>query len=151
MSVLFRLAVDAAQGVIMSLTNERRQTLIAQAQAARTQAYAPYSRYPVGAALLAADGQVFTGCNVENATYGATICAERTAVVKAVSEGVRAFTAIAIVTRNGGSPCGICRQTLFEFAPEMTVIMADETGAITHEGPLADLLPLGFGPQHLAE
>jgi len=132
-----------------ALTEEMRRRLIATAQDARLKAYARYSNYQVGAALLAEDGTIHTGCNVENVTYGATICAERTAVVKAVSEGARRFTAIAIVTVNGGSPCGICRQVLFEFSPEMTVIMADTEGRITHEGPLSDLLPLGFRPGDL--
>ncbi len=133
----------------MALTEELRRRLIAIAQEARLKAYAPYSHYQVGAALLAEDGTIYTGCNVENVTYGATVCAERTAVVKAVSEGARRFEAIAIVTVNGGSPCGICRQTLFEFSPALTVIMADTDGRITHEGPLADLLPLGFRPDDL--
>lgn len=133
----------------MPLNDEQRQQLIAAAQVARQRAYAPYSNYLVGAALLGADGTVFTGCNVENSSYGATICAERTAVVKAISEGVREFVAIAVVTANGGSPCGICRQVLYEFSPQMTVLMADEVGAIRHEGPLDDLLPLGFSPSDL--
>lgn len=123
--------------------------LVATAISASEYAYIPYSKYPVGAALLADDGTVFTGCNVENATYPATICAERTALVKAVSEGHQSFTAIAVVTRDGGSPCGICRQMMYEFAPNMTVIIADVTGKIHHTMPLSDLLPHGFGPSHL--
>lgn len=134
----------------MSLSQETRQKLIAAAQKARQYAYAPYSNYHVGAALLASDGTVFTGCNVENATYGATVCAERTAVFKAVSEGVREFQAIVVATSNGGSPCGICRQVLYEFAPDITVIMVDDTGTVRHEGSLHDLLPLGFSPDDLA-
>lgn len=133
----------------MSVKEETRQHLTQLAIEARQQAYAPYSNYLVGAALLAADGTVFTGCNVENATYGATICAERTAVVKAVSEGVREFEAIVIATANGGSPCGICRQVMYEFAPDLTVIMIDSEGRVTHEGSLRDLLPLGFRPSDL--
>ncbi len=133
----------------MPLDEPVRRALIAAAQEVRLRAYAPYSNYRVGAALLLPDGRIVTGCNVENATFGATICAERTAVVKAVSEGERHFVAVAVVTANGGSPCGICRQVLYEFAPELTVIMADEGGRIVHEGALYDLLPHGFGPAHL--
>ncbi|MCZ7545839.1 MAG: cytidine deaminase [Anaerolineae bacterium] len=132
-----------------TLTAEARARLVAAATQARERAYAPYSNYRVGAALLGAGGKVYTGCNVENATYGATICAERTAVVKAVSEGERAFVAIAIVTADGGTPCGICRQTLFEFAPDLHVIIADPDGHIRSEYALAALLPDGFGPANL--
>ncbi len=135
----------------MPLTDDIRQRLIAAAQQARQRAYAPYSGYRVGAALLTASGDILTGCNVENATYGATICAERTAVVKAVSEGERAFQAIAVATANGGSPCGICRQVLHEFAPDLLVITVDEGGNVHYEGSLRGLLPLGFGPEDLAE
>lgn len=124
------------------------QALVEQAQAAREHAYAPYSSYRVGAALLAASGQVYTGCNVENAVYSETICAERTAVAKAVSEGERDFAAIAVVTRDGGAPCGSCRQVLYEFAPELIVLIADETGAV-RQTTAAQLLPDGFGPQNL--
>jgi len=102
--------------------------LIAMAAQARKAAYAPYSHYQVGAALLTASGQVFTGCNVENAAYGMTICAERTAAVKAVSEGEREFVAIAVVTADGGTPCGACRQVLAEFGPRMKVLVADANG-----------------------
>ena len=88
---------------------------------------------------------------IEIASYGATVCGERTAVFKAVSEGERDFQAIAVVTSNGASPCGICRQVLYEFGPQMIVIMADKDGQVTWEGPLTDLLPFGFGPKKLAE
>jgi cytidine deaminase len=124
--------------------------LIRAARNARTEAYAPYSKYRVGAALLTADGIVFAGCNVENAAYPATTCAERVAITKAVSEGHREFVAIAIATENGGSPCGICRQVMFEFAPEMAVIIADET-SIHQETTVAELLPHGFGPSCLPD
>lgn len=133
----------------MTLDDTTRQKLVKAAQAVRQNAYAPYSNYHVGAALLAEDGSIFTGCNVENATYGATICAERTAIVKAVSEGVRTFRAIVVMTSNGGSPCGICRQTLFEFSQDMAVILVDEDEQIVYEGTAQDLLPLGFSPDKL--
>lgn len=133
------------------LTDQIRQRLIEAAADARAQAYVPYSHYPVGAAILTASGEVVSGCNVENATFGATICGERTAAVKAVSQGEREFRVIAVVTSNGASPCGICRQFLYEFGPEMTVILADAQGDVSWEGPLSDLLPLGFGPKKLAE
>jgi cytidine deaminase len=134
-----------------SLTDDIRRSLIEQATAAREKAYVPYSEYPVGAAILTASGAVYTGCNIEIASYGATSCGERTAAFKAVSEGERQFRAVAVVTSNGAAPCGICRQVLYEFGPDMIVIMADPEGAITWEGPLTALLPYGFGPQKLAE
>lgn len=124
------------------------QKLVEAAREAREKAYAPYSHYSVGAALLANDGTVYTGCNIENAAYPATVCAERVALFKAVSEGVKDFKSIAIVTRNGGSPCGICRQALNEFAPNLKVILAD-MDRITAEYTLDELLPAGFSPQHL--
>ena len=123
--------------------------LIQAAIAASANAYIPYSNYRVGAALLCADGEVYTGCNVESASYTPTICAERTALVKAISDGQHDFSAVAVVTRDGGSPCGVCRQLLFEFSPEMTVIMADLDGLVRQRVTLADLLPLGFGPANL--
>lgn len=131
------------------VSHDERRRLIDLAVAAQKRAYAPYSNYAVGAALLVPDGRVFDGCNVENAAYPATICAERTAVVKAVSEGVRDFDAIAIVTADGGSPCGICRQVLNEFAPHIWVIVATADGSVVYEMSLNDLLPKGFGPANL--
>ncbi len=120
--------------------------LVKAAQEMLKYAYAPYSKFLVGAALLGRDGRVFTGCNVENASYGATNCAERTAVFKAVSEGCREFLAIAIVSSSGRYtyPCGICRQVLSEFAPGITVILYDdEKGILTAE--LEELFPDSFG------
>lgn len=128
---------------------ETQARLIAAAIAVADHAYVPYSHYPVGAALLASDGRIYTGCNVENATYPASICAERTALVKAVSEGVREFEMIVVVTQTAGSPCGICRQMLYEFAPQLRVLIADMTGMVHHDVNLADLLPLGFNADDL--
>jgi cytidine deaminase len=125
------------------------QELVQLAVAASKHAYIPYSGYAVGAALQASDGTIYGGCNVENATYSPTICAERTALVKAVSEGRRQFDAIAVVTKDGGSPCGTCRQTLYEFAPRLRVIIADFEGHVRFDGPLAELLPLGFTNESL--
>lgn len=108
-------------------------------------AYAPYSKFKVGAALLCRDGSVYTGCNIENATYGATNCAERTAVFKAVSEGKRDFKAIAITSSGKGLtfPCGICRQVLSEFSPEIKVILEDDKGEL-RTFMLPELLPHSF-------
>ncbi len=117
---------------------------------ARRKAYAPYSHYKVGAALLGKSGKVYTGCNVENASYGHTICAERTAVVKAVSEGETEFEAIAVVTKNSGSPCGACRQVLSEFAPSLIVYIADKDGEF-RTTTLKDLLPDSFTSDHLVD
>ena len=133
----------------MSLPAEAE--LIQAALAASEHAYIPYSNYRVGAALLTNDGEVYAGCNVESASYTPTICAERTALVKAISEGRRDFSAVAVVTRDGGSPCGVCRQLLFEFSPGMQVIMADLQGNVHQRVTLAELLPLGFGPANLKE
>ena len=132
------------------------QSLIRQALAAREFAYTPYSHFQVGAALLAQNGKVYTGCNIENAGYTPTNCAERTALFKAVSEGERQFSAIAIVGSMQGTvnalvtgPCGVCRQALYEFGgPALTVIMAktEDDYIVT---TLGELLPYGFGPANL--
>jgi len=121
------------------------ETLLSLAREAMKRSYSPYSHYPVGAALLAADGRIFTGCNIENASFGATICAERTAMVKAVSEGAREFETIAIATGNTpGWPCGICRQFMSEFAPNLRVIVTWGDGAHVEESTLQQILPHQF-------
>lgn len=126
------------------LTNEIRQELIQRALDAWSRAYAPYSEYSVGAAVLTVSGKIFDGVNVENAVYPLTLCAERVAVFKAVSEGERSFQAIAVVTKNGGTPCGSCRQVLAEFGMETTVLIADLQGNLLQELTVADLLPNAF-------
>lgn len=125
------------------MTTMTATELLEHARIARQQAYAPYSNYWVGAALLATDGSVIYGCNVENASYPATICAERVALGAAVAQGKREFQAIAVVTRNGGSPCGICRQVMAELAPTMTVYIGDEDGLV-QTTTVAELLPDAF-------
>ena len=126
------------------------QALVNLAFTMLERSYAPYSHFPVGAALLCADGTVFTGCNVENAAYGSCICAERTALVKAVSEGRRDFVTLAVVGRGEDYcwPCGACRQMLFEFAPDLTVLAARGDGKFVRVS-LSELLPHGFGPSSL--
>ena len=127
------------------------QELVRLAFSMHAHSYVPYSHFPVGVALLCADGTVFTGCNVENAAYGDTICAERTALVKAVSEGRRTdFVAIAIAGQGGDYcwPCGSCRQMLYEFAPDLRVLAARGDGQF-QTASLRELLPHGFGPSHL--
>jgi cytidine deaminase len=123
--------------------------LIAQALEARTHSYSPYSQYAVGAALLTADGEYIQGCNVENSSYGLTLCAERAAIMAAVSQGKKEFEAIAIATKDGGAPCGACRQVLNEFNPQMQVITVNEEGKITQQTTLDKLLPQAFGPHNL--
>ncbi len=126
------------------------RALISAALEVRKRAYAPYSGFPVGAALLAADGRVFTGCNVETASYGLTMCAERVALFKAVSEGAREFVAIAIACGEGPcAPCGACRQVLNEFSPDLEVIMTDAQGRKVRREKLSALLPAAFGPRDL--
>lgn len=124
--------------------------LVKKARQAMVHAYVPYSKFRVGAALLSADGRVFTGCNVENASYGLSMCAERNVLAKAVSEGYRDFEAIAIVadTKEPIRPCGACRQVLSEFSPRMRVIMARGTGGNTVVR-LDHLLPASFGARQL--
>jgi cytidine deaminase len=126
-------------------------TLLDQARTARERAHVPYSRFPVGAALLTEDGRVFTGCNVENASYGLTVCAERVAVFKAVSEGVHEFRAIAVIGPEDDlpcSPCGACRQVLHEFNPEMRVITPSGSGS-SRVWTVNELLPHAFGAERM--
>lgn len=131
------------------LTNELRETLIMRAIAARKDAYAPYSQYAVGAALLTESGQIFDGVNIENAVYPLTICAERVAIFKAVSQGEKSFKAIAVVTKNGGTPCGSCRQVMAEFGLDTLVLIAKSDGTLIREQTVAELLPGAFGPADL--
>ena len=131
------------------LNKQQRDELLAAAKKARANAYAPYSKYHVGAALMTSSGAIYTGSNVENAAYPDSICAERVAIFKAVSEGQREFQAIAVVTRDGGTPCGSCRQVLAEFSPGALVLVANQAGKVVREGTVADLLPGAFGPDNL--
>lgn len=127
-----------------------REELKAAAIAMTERSYCPYSHFPVGAALECADGSVFTGCNIENAAYSPTMCAERVAVGKAVSEGHRDFVRIAVAGRceDYCVPCAVCRQVLYEFAPDMEVISLNGKGEELAL-PLRKLLPHGFGPEYL--
>jgi len=119
------------------------EELISKATEARELAYAPYSKYRVGSAVLASDGRICTGCNVENASYPACVCAERVALTSAVAAGHRDFVAIAVVTRDGGTPCGICRQVMAELGSDMTVYIANADGTYRTTSVQA-LLPDAF-------
>ena len=129
----------------MVITAEQKAELLRRAGEARRRAYAPYSGYPVGAAVLAGSGQVYAGANVENAAYPSGICAERSAMFTAVSQGERKILAVVVVNASGGSPCGGCRQVLSEFGPQAHVIVADGEGRIVLETVLDELLPHAFG------
>ncbi len=133
----------------MSISDPQRNELAQRALAAREHAYAPYSRYAVGAAILGASGEIYEGVNVENAVYPVSMCAERTAVFKAVSHGERDFRAIAVATINGGSPCGSCRQVLSEFGEDIVVIQVNSDGEIVRQMTVKQLLPDAFGPADL--
>lgn len=123
--------------------------LIQAAREARLRAHAPYSGFPVGAALLCDHGEVFLGCNVENASFSLTICAERVAAVAAVAAGQRMWTAIAIVSSGGVPPCGACRQFLAEFASELRVLCVDASASNRREYTLSQLLPQAFDREAL--
>lgn len=132
------------------LTEAERSQLVAAAIAVRENAYAPYSKFTVGAALLTIDDQTFTGSNVENASYGLGICAERSAFVAAVSAGHREFRAIAISSKGGVSPCGACRQFMGEFGLGLQVLAIDvDNPELLREWELKALLPEAFSSQHL--
>jgi cytidine deaminase len=133
----------------MSITKQEKQALIDLANTARQRAYAPYSKYPVGSALRTKTGRLYTGVNVENAAYPQTMCAERIAIFKAVSEGEKDFEVITVVTDNGGSPCGGCRQVMAEFGLDTIVILADGTGKLVKETTVRELLPEAFTPDRL--
>ena len=133
----------------MNLTNEECQALIDFANEARKRAYAPYSNYRVGSALRTKSGRIYTGVNVESAAYPTTMCAERVAIYKAVSEGEREFDVISVVTDNGGSPCGGCRQVMAEFGLETVVLIANGDGKLLMETTVGNLLPMAFTPGSL--
>ena len=126
-------------------TQEQIDTLAAAAIAVRSKAYAPFSKFYVGAAILDNEGRVFSGVNVENSSYGLTICAERTAAGAAITAGAKEFVAIAIATPGAAAPCGACRQFLYEFGPQCTVLLVDsETHQVARRAKLDELLPNGF-------
>ncbi len=133
----------------MTLTKQEKQALIDLANTARQRAYAPYSNYPVGSSLRTKTGRVFTGVNIENASYPQTMCAERVAIFKAVSEGEKEFEVITVVTNNGGSPCGGCRQVMAEFGLDTIVLMADGNGKLVKQTTVRELLPEAFTPEKL--
>ena len=135
----------------MTLTDEKRDQLSKMALEARLLAYAPYSNYQVGAAILTKSGEIFTGVNVENAAYPVTMCAERAAVFSAVSAGHREFEAIAVATANGGTPCGSCRQVLSEFGLDIDVMLVDEGGNLIQQNTVRDLLPGAFQKNDLLD
>jgi cytidine deaminase len=135
--------------MIRMLTDELRQKLVETARTIRRWAYAPYSGYAVGAALLTESGRIYEGVNIENAAYPTSICAERVAVFKAVSEGERRIIAIAVATSNGGTPCGSCRQVLAEFGLDTIVLVVDGDGKVVQEATVLNLLPGAFTPADL--
>jgi len=136
--------------MIKFLSNDKYENLIKLAHLVRKKAYAPYSKFYVGTAILAENGKIFLGCNVENAAYGETICAERVAVTKAISEGVKNFLAIAVATNTtkDGWPCGSCRQVLFEFSPNIIVLASGVNGKMQIKN-LKELFPFSFGTINL--
>jgi cytidine deaminase len=134
------------------LTVKLKKALVDQACLYQKRAYIPYSHYAVGSAVLTEDGQIYGGANIENSAYPSGLCAERVAIFKAISEGHRQINAIAVVTSNGGSPCGACRQVMREFAAlDMPVILADEQGEIVFESTMDGILPRSFGPEDLVK
>ena len=126
------------------MNGNQREQLIVTASDARQRAYAPYSGFEVGAAVLSKSGEIFSGCNIENASYGLTICAERVAMATAVAAGYRDFAAIAVATSGGASPCGSCRQFLAEFCDDLPILLVNADDATVEETQLTDLLPRRF-------
>ena len=147
--IVLSFSFAAGAHAAVKLTKEKKQELIHHAAMAAKNAYAPYSHYHVGAAILTASGEIYSGCNIENASYSATICAERAAVFKAVSEKKKDWVAMALVTKNGGAPCGCCRQVINEFNPTLPIFIANEKEELVCETPLSSLLTHAFGPANL--
>ena len=142
-------AKSSSAALSAALTDKEKNELARSAKEASKKAYAPYSKCLEGAALLTQSGEVYSGANVENASYGLTICAERSAIFQAVNDGNREFKAIAISLKNGEFPCGACRQVLNEFNSDLIVLMVDEEGMKIKETTLKELLPNAFGPKNL--
>ena len=133
------------------LTDEQKKRMIISALESREKAYAPYSGYAVGAALLTKNGEIFTGVNIENSAYPTGTCAERVAVFKAVSEGEREFEAIVVASSNGGTPCGSCRQVLSEFGLDTGIIIVDGEGNSVQETTVGEILPSAFTSKDLPQ
>ncbi len=132
------------------LSKAQKKKLIEKAVAILPNSYAPYSKYAVGAAVLSANGKIYQGVNIENAAYPSSICAERSAIFNAVSDGERQLVGIAVATRNAGSPCGACRQVMREFGgKDLPVLIVNEQGELVEETNLLELLPRSFGPEDL--
>ncbi|MGB2782431.1 MAG: cytidine deaminase [Atribacterota bacterium] len=132
------------------MVKEKYEKLIKEAERAKKKAYTPYSKFKVGAAVLCADGKIYTGCNIENASFGLTVCAERVAIFKAISEGSTKFEAIAVIgdTEKPCSPCGACRQVMSEFCEDTPLIMANSKGDVKIK-KVKELLPEAFGKNDL--
>ncbi len=138
-------------GTNSSLTTSELSLLFKQAHEAQQSAYAPYSSYCVGAALMTDEGAIFKGANVENASYGLGNCAERSAIYSAVSQGKRCFKAMVIITRDGGFPCGACRQVLNEFNFNFPLYIYNEKGELRASLILSEILPKAFGPHNVLD
>ncbi len=136
-------------GVVQQLSQNTFKALSEAALEAREQAYAPYSNFYVGAALITENGDIYKGCNIENASYGLTNCAERTAVFTAIAETKSKIQAMVLVLKGGGTPCGACRQVLNEFNPQMLIYCIDVDGELKYQTTLEELLPKAFGPHSL--
>ena len=149
MKLVALLSLISSSVFAAQISPEMAERLIQEAKSAQKRAYAPYSEYFVGAAVLTKSGKIYSGCNVENAAYCLGNCAERTAIFKAVSEGEREILAVAVITRDGGFCCGACRQVLNEFNPKMVVICASEMNDHYQIHTLDELLPRAFGPENL--
>lgn len=145
--MLFLLPSPEYKDILALLRMKESKLLVQAAQEAQKNAYAPFSRFKVGAALLTTDNKITLGCNIENASYGLTVCAERVAIFKAVSEGYKKFKAIAVVTSDCSYPCGACLQVMAEFSPNITVILSNGKSR-TKILKLKDLLPKAFSSDH---